>query len=79
MYTIVLLSNMQAVAQLADGSTASGVSVGVKVTINNDVTTLFEDDLLSEDEEGIVSLDIPVPANAKCMKISVSAECTLAL
>ena len=71
----VLLS-FQALAQLADGSVASGVGVMVKVTINNDVTTLFEDELLSENEEGAVSLDIAVPAHAKCMKISVST-CTL--
>ena len=71
----VLLS-FQALAQLADGSVASGVGVMVKVTINNDVTTLFEDELLSGNEEGAVSLDIAVPAHAKCMKISVST-CTL--
>ena len=64
----------QALAQLADGSVASGVPVKVKVTINNDVTTLFEDELLSEEEEGAVSLDIAVPAHAKCMKISVSTD-----
>ena len=53
---------------------ASSVPVKVKVTINNDVTTLFEDELLSEEEEGAVSLDIAVPAHAKCMKISVSTK-----
>jgi hypothetical protein len=67
-----MLKIFQALAQLADGSVASGVPVKVKVTINNDVTTLFEDELLSEEEEGAVSLDIAVPAHAKCMKISVS-------
>ena len=63
---------LQAVAELADGSTAAGVAVGVKVTINNDITTLYEDELLSQGEEGLITLDIPVPAHAKCMKISVS-------
>ena len=61
-------------AQLADGSAAPGIGVGVKVTINNDVTTLFEDELLSEGEEGIVTLEIPVPEDANCMKISVSGQ-----
>ena len=50
------------------------MGVGVKVTINNDVTTLYEDELLSEGEEGGVTLDIPVPDNANCMKISVKAN-----
>ena len=66
----------QAVAQLADGSVASGVGVMVKVTINNDVTTLFEDELLSQGEGGAISLDIAVPTHAKCMKISVSTKVT---
>ena len=60
-------------AQLADGSSVSDVGVMVKVTINNDVTTLYEDELLSEGEEGLITLDIPVPAHARCMKISVSS------
>ena len=69
---VVVVFLFQALAQLADGSVAGSVPVMVKVTINNDVATLFEDELLSEEEEGTISLDIAVPTHAKCMKISVS-------
>lgn len=62
---------MQALAQFADGSPAVGIGVMVKVTINNGgLTTLLNDELLSE-EEGHITAIVSVPVDARNMKITV--------
>lgn len=73
--TIYLLcdwSYVQALAQLADGSVATGVKVRVMATINNGGRTIFDDTLFSGAVGGAISQDIFVPSDTRCMKISVS-------
>ena len=62
----------QAQVSRGDGSPARGEAVRVVVTINNGQTTLFDSDVASDSFDGSISLVIPVPINANCLKITVS-------
>ena len=63
---------LQAFARLADGSPAIGVDVRLRATINNDQGLLYDDVMISQAEDGLVSTSIPVSPEANCLKISVS-------
>ena len=57
----------------ADGSPPPGSSVRVTATISRDngQKTLLESDTAISRKDGRVTVMIPVPSNAKCLKINV--------
>ena len=59
--------------KFGDGSPATGVGVRVVASINNEKQLLHDDIITSTDEDGLVTTNIEIPANAKCLKLTVSS------
>jgi len=55
----------------ADGSPSPGSSIRVTAMINNGQKIVMDRDVASKAKDGRVTVNIPVPSNANCLKINV--------
>jgi len=62
---------LKAVVTRADGSPSPGSSIRVTAMINNGQKTVMDRDVASKAKDGRVTVNIPVPSNANCLKINL--------